>query len=230
MFLHPGNASFCKMTKSKFVFPVVIVIHTTNFPLPKNKCLQMMDSQPPPMYTPEGSPLKPKRRGRGKGKKTLAMEAARAAEAAGKPISGEIGMLGMPGDSNSELAKLEEMQAGVMPTPGSSTSGSAPSTPPAGVISQGGPPPGQQQQQQPINPQAHYPGLPPQPPQQQSSVITRMLQSQPVANSPQSFTAAAAAMGHKYFGGPNAPGQMMGGPRPGYDMQNRGRLMLLGFF
>jgi hypothetical protein len=173
---------------------------------------QMMDGQQP-IYHPDGSPMKPKRRGRGKGKKTLAMEAARAAEAAAKAAA-ESGMLGMPGDSNPELAKLEEMQQGVLPTPGSSTSGSAPSTPPASVASQGGPPSGQ-----PTNPQPVYPSLPP---QQQSSVITRMLQSQPVANSPQSFTAAAAAMGHKYFGGPNAPGQMMAGPRPGYDLQNRG--------
>lgn len=33
-----------------------------------------------------------------------------------------------------------------------------------------------------------------------SSVITRMLQAQPVSQAPQSFTAAATAMGHKYFG------------------------------
>lgn len=145
----------------------------------------MMDTQPP-MFSPDNSPLKPKRRGRGKGKKTLAMEAARAAEAAGK-------------DPNSRLSDMSD-DMGVLPTPGSSTSGSAPSTPPA---------------------QPQYPG--PQPPPSQSSVITRMLQTQPpLPSSPQSFTQAAAAMGHKYFGGPNVPGQMMPGPRPGYDLQNRG--------
>ena len=174
------------------------------------------------MYTPDGSPMKPKRRGRGKGKKTLAMEAARAAEAAAK-IGSETGILGLPCDSNPELAKLEEMQGSVLPTPGSSTSGSAPSTPPASVTSQGGPP-----SSQPSNPQAVYPSLPPQQ-QQQSSVITRMLQSQPVGNSPQSFTQAAAAMGHKYFGGPNAAGAMMAGSRPAYDMQNRGTIDFYNF-
>ena len=51
-----------------------------------------------------------------------------------------------------------------------------------------------------------------------------MLQSQPVSSSPQSFSAAAAAMGHKYFGGPNTGSQMMGGPRTGYEMQPRGRI------
>nr|CAD7592643.1 unnamed protein product [Timema genevievae] len=43
--------------------------------------------------------------------------------------------------------------------------------------------------------------VPQQPPQPGGSVITRMLQAQP-AVSTQSFTAAAAAMGHKYFGSP----------------------------
>lgn len=51
-----------------------------------------------------------------------------------------------------------------------------------------------------------------------------MLQSQSVPGSPQSFTAAATAMGHKYFGGPNPAAQIIGGPRPGYDMQPRGRI------
>ena len=51
-----------------------------------------------------------------------------------------------------------------------------------------------------------------------------MLQSQSVSGSPQSFTAAAAAMGHKYFGVPSPGGQMIGGPRPGYEMQPRGRI------
>lgn len=169
---------------------------------------QMMDNQS--MYNPDGT-MKPKRRGRGKGKKTLAMEAARAAEASSKGGS-DGGILGMSAESNPELAKLEEMQAGVMQTPGSSNSGSAPSTPPAIQLPSS----------QPSNPQAGYPSLPPQP-QGQSSVITRMLQSQPVSSpGPQSFTAAAAAMGHKYFGGPNAAGSMMSGPRPSYDMQSRG--------
>ncbi|XP_058798794.1 titin homolog isoform X2 [Phymastichus coffea] len=170
---------------------------------------EMMENQS--MFNPDGA-MKPKRRGRGKGKKTLAMEAARAAEAAAKAAA-EGGILGLSTETNAELAKLEEMQTGVMPTPGSSNSGSAPSTPPANVPASS----------QPSNPQAVYPSLPPQGPPQ-SSVITRMLQSQPVGSpvgSPQSFTAAAAAMGHKYFGGPNAAGQMMVGPRPGYDMQSR---------
>ncbi|XP_011152130.1 uncharacterized protein LOC105190847 isoform X2 [Harpegnathos saltator] len=117
------------------------------------------------LFNPDGSPMKPKRRGRGKG---------------------------------------------------SSTSGSAPSTPPANTVPTAGPP-----STQPSNSQPVYPSLPP---GQQSSVITRMLQSQPVSSSPQSFTVAAAAMGHKYFGAPNAAGQMMGGPRTGYEMQPRARI------
>ncbi|XP_043273191.1 uncharacterized protein [Venturia canescens] len=127
------------------------------------------------LFSPDGSPLKPKRRGRGKG---------------------------------------------------SSTSGSAPPTPPTSSVvpSQGLPlaqSPNQQQHPPPQQPTV-YPTLPP---SQQSSVITRMLQSQPVSSTPQSFTAAAAAMGHKYFGGPNAAGQMMAGPRPSnYDMPPRGRI------
>ncbi|XP_015606186.1 uncharacterized protein LOC107272973 isoform X2 [Cephus cinctus] len=165
------------------------------------------------LFNPDGSPMKPKRRGRGKGKKTLALEAARAAEAAAKAAA-EGGLIGMGTDSNSE-AKPDDIP-NVLPTPGSSTSGSAPSTPPANVVPTQGQPSGQ-----PTNPQPVYPSLPP---SQQSSVITRMLQSQPVSSSPQSFTAAAAAMGHKYFGAPNAAGQMMGGPRSSYDMQPRGRI------
>ncbi|XP_032682301.1 uncharacterized protein LOC116849350 isoform X2 [Odontomachus brunneus] len=117
------------------------------------------------LFNPDGSPMKPKRRGRGKG---------------------------------------------------SSTSGSAPSTPPANTVPTPGPPSTQSSNSQPV-----YPSLPP---GQQSSVITRMLQSQPVSSSPQSFTVAAAAMGHKYFGAPNAGGQMMGGPRTGYEMQPRARI------
>lgn len=148
----------------------------------------------PLMSNPDGSPMKPKRRGRGKGKKTLAMEAARAG---GKP--GDASLMGIGADSNPDDLML--------PTAGSSTSGSAPSTPPGTSSNQG------------------YPSIPQN--QQQSSVITRMLQSQPVSNSPQSFTAAATAMGHKYFGGLNAtaPNPMMGGgQRPGYEMQVRGRI------
>ena len=162
----------------------------------------------PPLFNPDGSPMKPKRRGRGKGKKTLAMEAARAAEAAAKAAA-EHGLLGVPptpaeSGPNPELSKLEEMQASVLP-PGSSAS---PSTTPG--------PPSNQPPTQP----GVYPNLPQQGPQQ-SSVITRMLHTQP-PNSPQSFTAAAANMAHKYFGPPNTAGQMIGGPRPGFDMQNRG--------
>lgn len=150
------------------------------------------------LFQPDGTPFKPKRRGRGKGKKTLALEAARAAEAAAK--GGDIGMMGMGTDSNPD-------DLPIMPTPGgSSTSGSAPSTPPS-------------------NQSAGYPNIPP--PNQQSSVITRMLQSQPVAppGATQPFAAAAAAMGHKYFGTNASPGPMIGSPRPpGYDMQPRGRI------
>ncbi|OAD62184.1 Remodeling and spacing factor 1, partial [Eufriesea mexicana] len=165
------------------------------------------------LFNPDGSPMKPKRRGRGKGKKTLALEAARAAEAAAKAAA-EAGLIGMGTDSNSEIKPTEIPN--VLPTPGSSTSGSAPSTPPAGVVTTQGPPSSQTPTSQSV-----YPSLPP---NQQSSVITRMLQSQPVSSSPQSFSAAAAAMGHKYFGGPNAGSQIMGGPRTGYEMQPRGRI------
>ncbi|XP_076388083.1 uncharacterized protein LOC100874631 isoform X3 [Megachile rotundata] len=166
------------------------------------------------LFNPDGSPLKPKRRGRGKGKKTLALEAARAAEAAAKAAV-EVGLLSMGTDSNPEIKPGEIPN--ILPTPGSSTSGSAPSTPPAGVVTTQGPPASQTPTTQPV-----YPSLPP---NQQSSVITRMLQSQPVSSSPQSFSAAAAAMGHKYFGGPNAGGgQIIGGPRTGYEMQPRGRI------
>ncbi|KAK7864582.1 hypothetical protein R5R35_003175 [Gryllus longicercus] len=49
-----------------------------------------------------------------------------------------------------------------------------------------------------------------------SSVITRMLQSQPVSGAPQSFTAAATAMGHKYFGSSSGEPSLM-------PMQNAGR-------
>ncbi|XP_017877134.1 uncharacterized protein LOC108623260 [Ceratina calcarata] len=175
--------------------------------------IPMMTGPDGQLFNPDGSPLKPKRRGRGKGKKTLALEAARAAEAAAKAAA-EAGLLGIGTDSNSEIKPGEIPN--VLPTPGSSTSGSAPSTPPAVVVTQG-PPVSQTPTSQTI-----YPSLPP---AQQSSVITRMLQSQPVSSSPQSFSAAAAAMGHKYFGGPNpAGGQIMAGPRTGYEMQPRGRI------
>lgn len=175
--------------------------------------IPMMTGPDGQLFNPDGSPMKPKRRGRGKGKKTLALEAARAAEAAAKAAA-EAGLIGMGTDSNSEMKPGEIPN--VLPTPGSSTSGSAPSTPPAGVVTTQGPPSSQTPTSQSV-----YPSLPP---NQQSSVITRMLQSQPVSSSPQSFSAAAAAMGHKYFGGPNAGGQIMGGPRTGYEMQPRGRI------
>lgn len=87
------------------------------------------------LFSPEGSPMKPKRRGRGKGKKTLALEAARAAEAVAKNTI-DTGMMGMGTDSNPS-SKYDEMP-NILPTPGSSTSGSAPSTPPAPNI-QGSP-------------------------------------------------------------------------------------------
>lgn len=163
------------------------------------------------LFNPDGSPMKPKRRGRGKGKKTLALEAARAAEAAAKAAA-EAGLIGMGTDSNPEMKQSDIPN--VLPTPGSSTSGSAPSTPPASAVPTPCPP-----STTPSNSQPVYPSLPP---GQQSSVITRMLQSQPVSSSPQSFAAAATAMGHKYFGGSNAGGQMMGGPR--YEMQPRARI------
>ncbi|XP_076662834.1 uncharacterized protein LOC143366024 isoform X3 [Andrena cerasifolii] len=170
------------------------------------------------IFSPDGSPMKPKRRGRGKGKKTLALEAARAAEAAAKAAS-DVGLIGMGTDSNPEMKPGDIPN--VLPTPGSSTSGSAPSTPPAVIVTTQGPPPSSQTP----TPQSVYPSMPPSnQQQQQSSVITRMLQSQPVSSSPQSFSAAAAAMGHKYFGGPNAGGQIMAGPRTGYEMQPRGRI------
>ena len=167
------------------------------------------------LFIHDGSPMKPKRRGRGKGKKTLALEAARAAEAAAKAAT-DIGAPGIAGtDSNPEV-KTDDIP-NVLPTPGSSTSGSAPPTPPTSVTTTQGLPLTLSPNQQPV--------YPPIPPSQQSSVITRMLQSQPVSSTPQSFTAAAAAMGHKYFGGPNAPGQMIGAPRPGsYEMSTRGRI------
>ncbi|XP_015127567.1 titin [Diachasma alloeum] len=145
------------------------------------------------LLNPDGSPVKPKRRGRGKGKKTLAMEAARA-EAAAKAA----------GLVDPELRSDDT--SNVLPTPGSSTSGSAPSTPPLTIT------------QVPVSQpsQSIYPL-----PSQQSSVITRMLQSQPISSTaPQSFTAAAAAMGQKYFGVPNAS---MMGARGGYDLP-RGRI------
>lgn len=69
-----------------------------------------------------------------------------------------------------------------------------------------------------------------QPPHSSSSVITRMLQSQPVSGGGQSFTAAAAAMGHKYFGGPGSdhpplvgPGSGNSGPAPGVGTAPSGR-------
>ena len=63
------------------------------------------------------------------------------------------------------------------------------------------------------NPQQSQPmTFPSQPPNSNSSVISRMLQSQPVSAAPQSFTAAAAAMGHKYFGGPGSDQPPLVGP------------------
>lgn len=175
--------------------------------------IPMMTGPDGQLFNPDGTPMKPKRRGRGKGKKTLALEAARAAEAAAKAAA-EAGLLGMGTDSNPEVKSSDIPN--VLPTPGSSTSGSAPSTPPASGVPTQLPPSTQ------ANAQSVYSSLPP---GQQSSVITRMLQSQPVSsNNPQSFTAAAAAMGHKYFGAPNTTGQMMTGPRTGYEMQPRGRI------
>jgi remodeling and spacing factor 1 len=87
---------------------------------------------------------------------------------------------------------------------------------------------------------SHFPGLnqqqphqlpfSTQPPHSSSSVVTRMLQSQPVSGGPQSFTAAAAAMGHKYFGGPGSdqpplvgPGSGNSGPGPGVGTGPSGR-------
>ncbi|KAK2585006.1 hypothetical protein KPH14_008535 [Odynerus spinipes] len=143
--------------------PTVITPETERTP---EGHIPMMTGPDGQLFNPDGTPMKPKRRGRGKG---------------------------------------------------SSTSGSAPSTPPASGI------PTQVPSTQASNAQSVYSSLPPG--SQQSSVITRMLQSQPVSsNNPQSFTAAAAAMGHKYFGAPNATGQMMAGPRTGYEMQPRGRI------
>nr|CAD7399056.1 unnamed protein product [Timema cristinae] len=73
--------------------------------------------------------------------------------------------------------------------------------------------------------------VPQQPPQPGGSVITRMLQAQP-AVSTQSFTAAAAAMGHKYFGSPTLgseqPPARGVGPMPQvasqYQIPPRGRI------
>lgn len=141
------------------------------------------------------------------------MEAARAAAEAAKAAA-EAGLMVMGGDSNPEMKSAGDIP-GVLPTPGSSTSGSAPSTPPGiGVTTTQGP------GSQPSNPYSNLPGG------QQSSVITRMLQTQSVTSGSQSFTAAAAAMGHKYFGNPNTGtgGQMLAGPRTGYEMQPRGRI------
>ena len=90
--------------------------------------LPMLHGSEGQLFSPEGSPMKPKRRGRGKGKKTLALEAARAAEAAAKAAA-EAGIIGMGTDSN-PASKFDDIP-NVLPTPGSSTSGSAPSTPPA---------------------------------------------------------------------------------------------------
>ncbi|XP_046422391.1 uncharacterized protein LOC124180689 [Neodiprion fabricii] len=179
-------------------------------------------------FSPEGMLVKPKRRGRGKGKKTLALEAARAAEAAAKGIDH---ISGFGTDSNPEMKSDDP---NILPTPGSSTSGSAPSTPPASItVVQQGTPSSQNQAPPPnvsIQSSQSYPSMSPvqqqQSQQPQSSVITRMLQSQPVSASPQSFAAAAAAMGHKYFGTSNTAGNIMGVPRAGFDIQPRGRITL----
>ena len=100
--------------------------------------LSMMPGSEGQLFSSDGSPMKPKRRGRGKGKKTLALEAARAAEAAAKAAA-EGGVIGMGTDSN-PASKYDDIP-NVLPTPGSSTSGSAPSTPPAtGATIQGSSP------------------------------------------------------------------------------------------
>ncbi|PNF14457.1 hypothetical protein B7P43_G01679 [Cryptotermes secundus] len=80
------------------------------------------------------------------------------------------------------------------------------STPLSGMASSCFPGPNQQPQQLPFCTQ---------PPHSSSSVITRMLQSQPVSGGPQSFTAAATAMGHKYFGGPGNDQLPLVGPGSG---------------
>ncbi|XP_076237862.1 uncharacterized protein LOC143181362 isoform X3 [Calliopsis andreniformis] len=195
--------------------PNMSTIMTPDAERPGEGHIPMMTGPDGQLFHPDGSPMKPKRRGRGKGKKTLALEAIRAAEAAAKAAA-EAGLIGMGTDSNPEMKPGDIPN--VLPTPGSSTSGSAPSTPPAGIVSSQGPP-----SSQTPTPQTVYPTMPPNN-QQQSSVITRMLQSQPVSSSPQSFSAAAAAMGHKYFGGPTTGSQIMAGPRTGYEMQPRGRI------
>ncbi|XP_053970736.1 uncharacterized protein LOC128872264 isoform X2 [Hylaeus volcanicus] len=200
---------------SPTITPTLSTIMTPEAERSSEGHIPMMTGPDGQLFSPDCSPMKPKRRGRGKGKKTLALEAARAAEAAAKGVV-DVSLMGMSTDSNPEMKPGDIPN--VLPTPGSSTSGSAPSTPPAGIVTTQGPPSSQTPTSQPV-----YPSLPPNN-QQQSSVITRMLQSQPVSSSPQSFSAAAAAMGHKYFGGPNAASPIMGGPRTGYEMQPRGRI------
>ncbi|KOC60934.1 Remodeling and spacing factor 1 [Habropoda laboriosa] len=207
------SVSLSQSNMSSSINPNMSAVMTPDAERTSEGHIPMMTGPDGHLFNLDGSPMKPKRRGRGKGKKTLALEAARAAEAAAKAAA-EAGLLGIGTDSNSEIKPGEIPN--VLPTPGSSTSGSAPSTPPAGVVTTQGPPSSQTPTSQSV-----YPTLPP---NQQSSVITRMLQSQPVSSSPQSFSVAAAAMGHKYFGGPNAGGQMIGGPRTGYEMQPRGRI------
>ncbi|CAD6228659.1 GSCOCG00006484001-RA-CDS [Cotesia congregata] len=189
--------------------PPEVMIQEMERPSPVEGHLPLITGPDGQLFNPDGSLVKPKRRGRGKGKKTLAMEAARAAEAAAKAAEA-AGIVLDP--------ELKDDIPNVLPTPGSSTSGSAPSTPPAGAVSSQGLP---VTQSNPPGPQSVYSQLPP---SQQSSVITRMLQSQPVSNAPQSFTAAAAAMGQKYFGVPNTTGPMMPNPRSSYDMSPRGRI------
>lgn len=76
----------------------------------------------------------------------------------------------------------------------------------SGIGSSRFPGPNQQQPQLPFSAQ---------PPHSSSSVITRMLQSQPISGGPQSFTAAATAMGHKYFGGPGSDQPPLVGPSSG---------------
>lgn len=81
------------------------------------------------------------------------------------------------------------------------------STPLSGIASACFPGPNQQQPQQL--------SFCTQPQHSSSSVITRMLQSQPVSSGPQSFTAAATAMGHKYFGSPGNDQLPLVGPSSG---------------
>lgn len=115
----------------------------------------------------------PKRRGRGKGKKTIAAEQA-AAAAAAAATSGETSNTSIT--ANSENSASGDSQTNV-------TSSSPEPNFPGGKLGIAAPP-------QPFSQNQPTP-----------SVITRMLQSQPMTNQP--FTTAANAMNQKYFGGMN---------------------------